>query len=683
MGVSLNWLKNYIDINWSADELAHNLTMAGIAIEGSQETETDTVLELDLTPNRGDCLGMINLAREVAALNGKELKIPDVTLRENQEEINRYIRVQIEATELCRRYSARLVKNCQIKPSPAWMQEALISSGIRPINNVVDVTNYVMLETNQPLHAFDYNLLGPEKLIVVRTAREGEQITTLDGVERTLDEDMLLITDAGVPVALAGVMGGLDTEINDQTTDVLLESACFSGTCIRKTARRLALRSESSMRFEKGTDINGTIYAASRAAQLLQDLAGGEVVQGVCDAYPAEVAPLHVVLRRDRVNQVLGTGISMKEIASYLDSLKFEYQVKDNEFVVEVPTYRPDIELEEDLIEEVARLYGYDRIPDSLPAANNQGGLNTYQKYRRKINRVMAQYLYEVINYSFISPALYDQLLLPQDSILRDVVKVANPLSEEQSVMRTLLVPGLLQNISTNLARRASTLALFEAGSTYQPNEAKLPAEILKLGAAVCGSGEVHWQHKKVELDFYFLKGILENLFREIGVPACRFVTGEQPFLHPGRSASIICGDREIGWIGEVHPLVLQNFDIKDRTCVFEIDLDALFLLSSEKMSVKEITRYPAVERDMALLLQEEIQADRVLRVIESQASEILDRVILFDIYSGEQVPDGRKSLAIRVIFQSTERTLTEAEVNVEVDRILNALQHELQATLR
>lgn len=683
MAVSLKWLKKYVDIDWNAAELAHNLTMAGIAIEGIEEKENDAVLELDLTPNRGDCLGMINLAREVAALNGRELQIPEISLQEDNENINDYIRVQIEAPDLCRRYSARLVKNVIIKPSPSWMQEALISSGIRPINNVVDITNYVMLETNQPLHAFDYDLLGPEKLIMVRTAREGEKITTLDGVERVLSSDMLLITDAGTPVALAGTMGGLDTEINDHTTNVLLESAWFAGSCILKTARRLALRSESSSRFEKGTDINGTIYAADRAAQLLQELAGGEVVQGICDLYPVEVAPQRLLLRCERVNQVLGTGIGIGEIAAYLNKLKFKYKEENGDFAVEVPTYRPDIELEIDLIEEVARLYGYDRIPDSLPAATNQGGLNSYQKYRRRISGVMARYLHEVINYSFISPAFYDQLLLPPESGLRDVVTVANPLSEEQSVMRTLLIPGLLQNISTNLARRASSVALFEIGSVFHPDQGKLPLERLKLAVAVCGSGEMNWLHHKVEMDFFFLKGILETLFSEMGVNGCQFIPAEQSYLHPGRTACVVCGDKEIGLIGEIHPLVLQNFDIKEKTCVFEIDLDVLYALSSDHIRVKEVTRYPAVERDIALLLKEDIPAAEVLRVVHEQDSEILNKAILFDIYSGEQVAEGYKSIAVRVIFQSTERTLTEAEVNAEVDSILNRLQNQLQANLR
>ncbi|MDD2620769.1 MAG: phenylalanine--tRNA ligase subunit beta, partial [Syntrophomonadaceae bacterium] len=448
MGVSLKWLKQYVDFDWTPAELAHKLTMAGIAVDKIEEKESDSIMEMDLTPNRGDCLGLINLAREVAALNGARLKIPEVSIQENGEDIKDYIKVEIADPDLGPRYTARLLKNVEIKESPSWMQEALLNAGVRPINNVVDVTNYVMLETNQPLHAFDYNLLGLDKRILVRRARNQEKFTTLDGIERELDEDMLVITNGEVPVALAGIMGGENSEIKENTRHVLLESANFFATSIRRTSRRLGLRSDSSVRFEKGADINGVLYAVNRAARLIQELAGGEVVKGIFDVYPSPKPLLKIALRPARVNFLLGTEIPVSNIEQYLRSLDLTIEWQEGQFIVDVPSYRPDITMEVDLIEEIARLHGYDNIAAGLPQGDTtQGGLTSYQLFRDRVKNVMAKSLREVINYSFINPNFSDRLLLPIQNYLRDTVGLANPLSEDQSVMRTLLLPGLLDNI--------------------------------------------------------------------------------------------------------------------------------------------------------------------------------------------------------------------------------------------
>ncbi|MEN6349854.1 MAG: phenylalanine--tRNA ligase subunit beta [Syntrophomonas sp.] len=684
MGVSINWLKKYVDFDWSPEELAHRLTMAGIAIEGVEEQEKDTVMELDLTPNRGDCLGLINLAREVAALNGTEIKIPAIKIEESNEDINDYIKVDISAPEFGRRYAARLVKNVKIKESPAWMQESLLSAGIRPINNVVDITNYVMLESNQPLHAFDYNLLGDEKRILVRRAHKEEKFTTLDGVERELDENMLVITDGERPVALAGIMGGENTEIRDDTTDVLLESANFLGSNIRKTSRKLALRSDSSARFEKGADIEGVIYAVNRAAQLIQELAGGEVAKGIYDVYPEPQQPLTVALRPERVNFLLGTEIAAVDIEKYIQGLKFKYEWTEGKFLVEVPSYRPDISMEVDLIEEVARLYGYDNIEACLPSGDTtQGGLDSYQSFRDKVKNLMARNLYEVINYSFINPVVFDHLLLPQDSVLREVVRIANPLSEEQSVMRTLLLPGLLENISRNLARRNQNLAFFEMGSVFYPAGEGLPQEKIKLGAIVAGKTESNWLKNQTEMDFYFLKGILEDLLNRLGINDCIFEKVQPPSFHPGRTARIMCRKKEIGVIGELHPLVLHNFDIKGRSCAFELDVENMFELVENKKLMESISRYPAVERDIAVLVEEEISSSEVLKTIKEAENELIRDLNVFDIYSGEQVPEGYKSMAFKISFQSAEKTLTDNEINQCLDKILNNLQAKLKAVLR
>ncbi|HRW12002.1 MAG TPA: phenylalanine--tRNA ligase subunit beta [Syntrophomonas sp.] len=684
MAVSINWLKQYVDIPWSPQELAHRLTMAGIAIEGVDEINGDSVLELDLTPNRGDCLGMIHLAREVAALQHQEIKIPPLKIRENGEKIDDYIKVDIADADLCLRYAARVIKNVKIKPSPEWLQTCLVNSGIRPINNVVDITNFVMLETNQPLHAFDYDLLSQAKRILVRRAEAEEKIVTLDDVERMLDKEMLLITDDGRPVALAGIMGGQNTEISDDTVNVLLESACFYGVGIRKTSRKLALRSDSSMRFEKGADVNGLIYALNRAADLIQQLAEGEVVQGICDCYPAPQTLRTVGLRPRRINALLGINLTTEEIKGYIHDLGFSLEEKDGQLMVEVPSYRPDIELEADLIEEVARLHGYEHIPATFPGAASRGGLSPYQHFREKIQNLMARTFYEVINYSFISPRYFDLLGLAEDNRLRHTVQVANPLSEEQSVMRTMLLPGLLETVSRNLARKNSNLAFFELGKVYFPEKGEqLPREELKLGAVVAGRLESNWLKQNVEMDFFYLKGILENFLSQLGIENTQFKDVVLDAYHPGRCARILCQGQELGVIGEVHPLVRQNFDLKPRVCAFELDVDRLFDLSSPKHMMESITRYPAVERDIALLLREEIQSDQIVEVIKNSGGPLLQKVSLFDVYAGDRLEAGHKSLAYRMVFQSGERTLTEAEVTQVMEAIVHAIKDKLDVRLR
>ena len=684
MSVSLNWLKKYVDININPEELAHKLTMAGIAIEGVEALDSDTILELELTPNRGDCLGLINLAREVAAITGEKLNIPPLNIKENDEDIDEYVTVKIEDSDLCKRYTARLIKNVAIKPSPQWLQDALTSSGIRPINNVVDVTNYVMLETNQPLHAFDYDLLGEAKTILVRRAKPGEVIVTLDESERILDSDMLAITNGEKPIALAGVMGGLDSEINDNTVNVLLESAHFYGPNIRRTSKQVGLRSDSSVRFEKGTDVNGVIYAANRAADLIQELAGGEIVKGIADVYPNPQSNLTITVRPSRVNDLLGTDLKVEEIVSYFVSLDFDVQKNEEGLLVEVPTYRPDLELEVDLIEEIARLYGYDNIPATLPVGDTtQGGLNEYQNFKARVTSIFAQNMHEVVNYSFISPAMFDNLLLPGDSKLREVVKVANPLSEEQSVMRTILLPGLLENISRNLSRKNSNLSFFEIGSVFNPQEQGLPDERLKLGAVVCGTSEVNWLKHKFNMDFFYLKGILEHFLNEMGISEYEFKATATAGYHPGRNAVIMVKETPVGIIGEVHPLVLENFSIKETVCALELELDEIYKLSSKKAMLESITKYPAVERDIAVLLKNDIMASAAVKAIKAGGTELLRDVVVFDVYTGGQVPEGYKSIAFKLKLQAAEKTLTEKDVNEVVQNILDKLEQDLEAKLR
>lgn len=684
MHASINWLKEYVDFAWTGEELAHRLTMAGIAIEEVEQVGDDAIMGLDLTPNRGDCLGIINLAREVAALNGNEISLPAIDIHETQESIGDHIKVEISAPDLCPRYTARLVRNVRIKPSPPWMQARLQSCGVRPINNVVDATNYVMLECNQPLHAFDYDLLSEAKTILVRRAESGEKITTLDGVERELNEDSLLITDNGRPVALAGIMGGQNTEIGENTVNVLLESAYFQNTGIRKTSRMVGLRSDSSIRFEKGTDVNGVVFAVNRAACLLQELGDAEVVGGVADCYPHPINPNQVLLRPERVNYLLGTELRDEQIREYIDRLRFLYHLQDRDLLVTVPSYRPDIEMEVDLIEEVARLHGYENIPAQLPGGiTTQGGLTRLQRFRDRLTRFMAESFYEAVTYSFVSTRYFDMLSLPADSPLREVVAIANPLSEEQAVMRTLLLPALLDTVSRNLARKNSNLAFFELGSVFYPRPQSQPEEVLKLGAVVTGRAEGNWLKSGAEMDFYYLKGMVESLLTNLGIEGVEWTECDDVSYHPGRSARLLCGEVEIGVLGEIHPLVRQNFDIKPRACGLELDVHKMFALSQLKVMTAGIPRYPAVERDVAIIVSENVKAAQAEAVIKRAGGELLRIVSIFDVYTGEQVAAGYKSMAYKMSFQSDQRTLTEAEVNSLMEDIRAALGSELQAVSR
>lgn len=684
MGVSINWLRKYVDFDLTSADLAHKLTMAGIAVEGVEEKDDDSIMELDLTPNRGDCLGMINLAREVAAITGNKLQIPHNDLSNEGTEVNDYIKINIQDTDLCPRYSARVIKNVVIKPSPDWMQQALINSGIRPINNVVDITNYVMLETNQPLHAFDYDLIGEDKQILVRRAASGEKIVTIDEALHELEADMLVITNGYKPVALAGVMGGHDSEINEKTITVLLESANFNPVNIRRTSRKVNLRSDSSMRFEKGVDPNGTVMALNRAAQLMVDLADGEVVPGIIDVYPAPIKPATIKLRTQKVNRLLDTSLSTEDIQEYMQKLSFPVTRKGDVLLVETPTYRPDLQLEVDLIEEVARLYGYNNIPDYLPLTSaTGGGLTAYQIFRDKLRSNLAQNMYEVINYSFINPDAFDRIMLPDDHILRQVVKVANPLSEEQSVMRTTLLPGLLSTISRNAARRNYNLSFFELGAIFIPSQGTLPQEKLKVGGIVAGSNDINWQKVRTEMDYFYLKGILTSLFTGLGIKDVVYQAGSIPGYHPGRTAIISCRGQELGVLGEIHPLVGENYDIKVRACAFELDVETMFNLVTPNALMESITRYPSMERDIAVVLPEEVEASQAIAVIKQINSPLLRGVEIFDLFTGGNLQAGFKSMAFRLTFQSGDRTLKEEEINPLTERVIQLLESDLQARLR
>lgn len=646
----------------------------------------DFILELDLTPNRGDCLSMTGVAREVAALLGRPLRPVQPSFPELGERIEGQARVDLEATDLCKRFVGRLIKNVRVGRSPLWIQQRLRSAGIRPISNIVDVTNYVMLELGQPMHAFDYDLLV-DGHIIVRRAREGEKIISLDGVERVLTPEMLCITDPSGPVAIAGVMGGLSTEVTEKTVSILLESAYFNPISIRRTSKALGLRSEASLRFEKGIDIGGCSRAADRAAQLIAEMGAGEVVAGVVDAYPAPVAERTISLRPARVTYILGVDISGKEASQILTNLQFKVQASGEDLLVTVPTYRVDVNSEIDLIEEIARMHGYNRVPATLPYGPSTQGIKTREQlFTAEIrNRMAESGLYEVVTYSFVHPRVFGQMNLPVDSPLRDTVKVQNPLSEEHSVMRTIMLPSLLEILSRNYNRRVQNGAVFEIGQVFCPRgEGCLPEERPVLSAAAMGRAVGSWNTAPRELDYYYLKGVLESLFNCLGTDLVTFrPETANPSFHPGRTASLEAGGIRLGVLGELHPDVLEQFELPERVVAFEIDLTQLLAVSGRPVVYSPLPRFPGIERDIAIIIKQEIPAAELVETIRTAGGELLRAISLFDIYRGEQVPKGLQSMAFSLKFLAGDRTLTDAEVGERTEAISKALAQRFGAELR
>ncbi len=650
----------------------------------------DIVLELELTPNRADCLSMLNVAREVAALTGGRLMLPEIDKSRVNQACEALIKIDIQDKDLCKRYVGRVIENVQIQESPLWLKQRLLAAGIRSINNIVDITNYVMLEMGQPLHAFDYDNIT-DKIIIVRRAAAGEEIITLDGQKRTLSAEMLVIADAHKPVAIAGVMGGLESEVTAQTKTILLEAAYFHGPSIRRTSNALALRSEASLRFEKGVDLEQVALAADRACQLMVQLGAGVPVEGHVDCYPNPQERYPIRLRLDRVNSILGTQLGEAETEKILQALNITILDKDLEgWHVFTPSYRRDLELEIDLIEEIARIHGYDKIPTTLPyGATTQGAKNAQQKLHDRISDIMVgQGLSEIITYSFINPRHLDWLRLPPGHELRQTVIIRNPLSEEQGIMRTTILPGLLETVKRNINKRNKNLKLFELGKVYFsagfPQERELPQEKWVLGAACTGKKEKTWAYGEENYDFFYLKGVVENIFTIIGVQGFTFVKNEDnPSLHPGRSANIIAGGKHVGFIGEIHPLVLEKYGIERRVAVFSIYLDDLADLVSEEVRYQPVPRFPAVTRDLAIVVPETVEAGEVLAVIKDKGGILLSSISLFDVYRGQQIREGYKSLAFSLTWQAEDRTLTDEEVDKLHQEIEMALAQELGADLR
>ncbi len=635
----------------------------------------DSVIEFEITNNRPDCLSVLGMARETAATLGVNLRYPEYSVKENSEDVSSYISIDVQNSELCPRYASRVVKNVKIEQSPSWLQDKLIKAGVRPINNIVDITNYVMLELGQPMHAFDLDKLAGRS-IIVRNAKNSEKLLTLDEVERELNDSMLVIADKERAIAIAGVMGSNNSEIDSNTKTFVFECANFAPINVRLTSKKLGLRTEASSRFEKGVDAELISFALDRACYLVQEIGAGEIVGGKIDIYPNKKQVRRISLRPQRVRSFIGADISNEQIEKYLNSLEFEVD-HDDSFIVTVPTFRDDIEGEVDIIEEIARLYGYENIPSALMNTTfTQGGMNYRQSLiNQSKNNLTAQGLFEVYTYSFVSPGIFNRINLKAENPLRNCIRLINPLGEEQSIMRTTIIPNLLEVISRNYNRKVNEGSFFELSKVYMSD--KLPLEDLAEEREVLTIGMYG------SIDFFDLKGIIENLLESMNIDKYRILSSNHDSLHPGRTAELIVNNKRIGWLGEVHPDVLDNYDIPVRAYVAELNFDELVAQSSPIVKYKQLPKYPSVERDIAVVVAEEITAGQIEEIIRNKGGKIVEDVRFFDVYRGSQVQEGYKSMAYKITYRSDEKTLAEEDISKVHTKILNSLASQVGGYLR
>jgi len=648
----------------------------------------DVVLDLDITPNRPDCLSVIGIAREIAALTGESLRLPEVHCEETEKSIDSFASVDVVNPDLCPRYCASLVTGIRMAPSPGWLQQRLNSCGMRPINNVVDITNYVMLEYGQPLHAFDYHKLKGQQ-IIVRRAGNGETITTLDGSKRTLNADILVIADKEKAVAVAGIMGGLDSEVTDRTDTILLESANFDQAAIRRGCSHLQFQSEASIRFDKGLNSELPLLPLKRATQLLLELANGKAAKGIIDVYPGKPEPKFISLTAREVKRLSGLKVNIDAIIKVLKALGFECQEGDSgsQILVSVPYWRSDIKCSADLVEEVARIIGYDKVPmtrlsSPLPPQKSRlspaGRRNNLKERLRYILTGVG--FQEISTYSLVSLEKL-QKLSPKLDLKILPLKVANPMTREQEYLRTSLRAGLLATLAHNQKFEQAGIRLFEIGKVFLPQGKDLPEEKEVLCALLSGArAELSWQADKEVLDFFDAKGVLESLLSQLGLKAS-FEDSDDEGLHPGRGASVIVEDDKVGIVGDLYPKVAQAFELSNTICLIEIDLEKLLSKITRTTGYQSIPRFPSVSRDIALVIDEQVTYRRVEEIIQS--FPLVMKVTLFDLYRGEQIREGKKSFAIRIVYQSPSRTLIDEEVDRTQEQMLARLRQELAATLR
>ena len=628
----------------------------------------DAVFEYEITSNRVDCYSVVGIAREAAATFRKEFKPPVVTKTGNEEDASDYIKVRVENERLCPRYCARVVKNIKIGPSPKWMQRRLASVGIRPINNLVDITNYVMEEYGQPMHAYDLSTIEDAQ-IVVRTAEKGEKFVTLDGTERTMDDDVLMICDGKKPVGIAGIMGGENSMITDQVQTVLFEAACFDGTNIRKSSKKVGLRTDASGKFEKGLDPNNAQEAIDRACQLVEEMGAGEVVGGMVDIYPEKREPVRVPFDADAVNKLLGTEISEEDMLAYFKKIDLGYDPETKEVIA--PTFRQDLFRLADLAEEVARFYGYDNIPTTLPTGEATTGKLSYKLRIEEVARDIAEFcgFSQGMTYSFESPKVFDKLLIPADSKLREAIQIMNPLGEDYSIMRTTSLNGMLTSLATNYNRRNKDVRLYELGNVYRPKAlplTELPDERMQFTLGMYGNG-----------DFFYMKGVVEEFFEKIGMHGRESYdpNAGKSFLHPGRQANIIYAGKVVGFLGEVHPEVADTYGIGERAYVAVIDMPEIVEFASFDRKYEGIAKYPAVTRDISMVVPKSILVGQIEEVIADKGGAHLESYQLFDLYEGAQIKPGYKSVAYSIVFRAKDRTLEDADVSAAMDKILKGLE--------
>ena len=628
----------------------------------------DTVFEYEITSNRVDCYSVLGIAREAAATFGKEFKAPVITKTGNSEDINDYLKVTVENTDLCKRYCARMVKNIHLAPSPKWLQHRLAASGIRPINNIVDITNYIMEEYGQPMHAFDYDLLAGHE-IVVKCAKDGDVFQTLDGQERKLDHTVLMINDAEKEVGIAGIMGGENSKITDDVKTMVFECATFDGTNIRLSAKKVGLRTDASGKYEKGLDPNTAEEAVNRACQLIEELGAGEVVGGMIDVYPVKAEESRVKFQPEKINALLGTDIAPETMLQYMEKIELRYDKETGEIVA--PTWRQDIHCMADLAEEVARFYGYDKIGTTLPTGEATTGKLSYKLRVEQIARNVAEFcgFSEGMTYSFESPKVFDKLNIPAEDAARQTVVISNPLGEDFSVMRTLPLHGMLNSLSTNYNRRNKNVRLYELANVYLPKSlplTELPDERMQFTLGMYGDG-----------DFFTMKGVVEEFFDKAGMHGRVSYDPEagKAFLHPGRQAAILYEGDMVGYLGEVHLDVLDNYKIGEKAYVAVLDMPAVTPHTSFDRKYTGIAKYPAVSRDLSMVVPKNILVGQIEEMIVQRGGKILESYNLFDIYEGSQILEGYKSVAYSITFRAKDHTLEEKEINGAMNKILNGLK--------
>lgn len=650
----------------------------------------DVVLEFELTANRADCFSVFGLVREIAAITGNKPHFPEIKVNEDDNtKLNDIFSVEIADPDLCSRFSTRMLKNVKIGPSPEWMQQRLEGAGIRSINNVVDVTNFVMIELGHPMHAYDYDKITGKKLIA-RRAIEGEELHTLDDTSRKAKGEMLVIADSEKAAGLAGIMGGFETEITDTTTTVVLESADFYGPCIRRTARACGLSSEASGRFERGVDSETTIKALDRAAQLLQEMGACTVCEGIVDVYPNPKQANYVTFTPEQINNHLGTNIAKDVILNIITSVGFDVTKDENdEITVKVPSWRNDVTCMADISEEIARLHGFDKIKSTLPnGVSMQGTQSAKQTFIDKVKASLSsQGLYETISFALTNEETFNKLNIPQDSPLRKAVPIMNPLSDEYPLVRTTLLSSIFDNLARNLARKNDDVALFEVGSVFFPKAlpvTELPDEVVKIAGAITGRRNAQgWNQTNDMVDFYDAKGIIEELLANLRVTRYTVEAGTHYAMHPGKTALFKKGRDIIATVGEVHPAVLSAYGITKPVYIFELDATTVMKYMAKDLKYKALPKYPATSRDLAMLVDVDVNAADIEKAMTKAAGQNLTQITLFDVYTGKQVEEGKKSLAFSLTFQSNDKTLTDAEIDPAIEKIVAKLQKDFNANLR